>query len=289
MLFGAQVSIENGVWNTPTNAAAIGCEVLQMFTRSPQGGQAPIIDKEAEKKFQTAMEKNHIAAAYIHAPFFINLASPVSRTRGYSIHLVREELEKGTLLGCRAVMFHLGSAREVGEKKGQEMVKDGLEKILKDYKGDCQLLIEMSAGAGAVMGDKFEDIFNALQAKGSDKIGVCLDTQHAFASGYDFRNKEAVNKTLKEFDEIIGLERLVLIHVNDSMTKLGSHKDRHAHLGEGEIGLAGFKAIVQNKKLKKIDLILETPWDNDRIGIKKDLEILKEFRGLKGIKGGLGI
>lgn len=278
MKFGAHVSIEGGVWNAPANAAKIGCEVLQMFTRPPQGGPAPVIDAAAVKKFRAAMEKNKISAAYIHAPYIINLASPLPHTRGYSIHLIREELERGSALGCTAVMFHMGSAAGVGEEKGLQMAKEGVEKILRDYKGSCRLLIEMSAGAGAVMGDKFEDIWEVLQAKGGDKVGVCLDTQHAFASGYDFHDKKALDKTLKEFDDVIGLERLVLIHLNDSATDLGSHKDRHAHLGEGKIGLAGFEAIVSCKKLNKIDLVLETPWDDNSAGVIKDLRVLKKFR-----------
>ena len=280
MKFGAHVSIQSGVWNAPANAAKIGCEVLQMFTRSPQGGKTPDIDSETVKKFRAAMEKNQIVEAYVHAPYIINLASPVGHTRGYSIHLIREELERASLLGCKALMFHMGSAAGVGKEKGLEMAKDGVEKILKDYKGSCQLLIEMSAGAGAIMGDKFEDVFKVLQAKGGNKVGVCLDTQHCFASGYDFRDKIALDKTLKEFDDVIGLERLVLIHTNDSATDFGSHKDRHAHLGSGKIGLAGFEAIVKNKKLKDVDLILETPWeDGGSEGVEKDLELLKKFRG----------
>ncbi|MFA6132126.1 MAG: deoxyribonuclease IV [Patescibacteria group bacterium] len=279
MKFGAHVSIEGGVWNAPGNAAKIGCEVLQMFTRPPQGGKASEITPETVKKFRTAMEENKISAAYVHAPYIINLASPLGHTRGYSIHLIREELERGSLLGCQAMMFHMGSAAGVGEKKGLEMAKDGVEKILKDYNGSCQLLIEMSAGAGAIMGDKFEDVWEVLQAKGGNKVGVCLDTQHAFASGYDFRTKEALEKTLKDFDDIIGLERLILIHTNDSATDFGSHKDRHAHIGEGKIGQAGFEAIINNKKLKGIDLILETPWDDGSKGVEKDLKLFKKIRG----------
>lgn len=279
MKIGARVSIDGGVWNAPANAAKIGCEVLQMFTRPPQGGKALEIDAVAVKKFRAAMKKHKIAAAYIHAPYIINLASPLGRIRGYSIHLIREELERGSALGCKAVMFHMGSAAKVGEKKGLRLAKDGVEKILKDYKGSCQLLIEMSAGAGAIIGDKFKDIFQVLQAKGGRRVRVCLDTQHAFASGYDFRTKEALERTLKNFDDILGLNRLALIHANDSATNLGSHKDRHTHIGEGEIGLAGFEAIVSCKKLQKIDLILETPWDSGSRGIKKDLELLKKIRG----------
>jgi deoxyribonuclease-4 len=279
MKFGAHVSIDGGLWHAPANAAKIGCEVLQMFTRPPQGGKAPEITPVVIKKFRAAMKKYKIAAAYIHSPYIINLASPMGHTRGYSMHLIREELERGSLLGCKAVMFHMDSAAGVEEKKGLQMAKDGIEKILKDYKGSCQLLIEMSAGAGAIMGDKFEDIWEVLQAKGGHKVGVCLDTQHAFASGYDFRNKEALDKTLKDFDDIIGLERLALIHVNDSAADLASHKDRHTHLGEGKIGLAGFEAIVKNKKLKDIDLILETPWSGGRtIKVERELELLKSWR-----------
>ena len=174
-------------------------------------------------------------------------------------------------------MFHPGSAKDVGEKEGVKMVVQGLNRILDGYEGSCQLLIEISAGAGMVMGDSFEEIaaFIAGAERGKE-IGVCFDTQHAFASGYDLRTKADVEATFKQFDKIVGLKKMIASHCNDSMVEFNAHKDRHEHLGKGHIGIDGFKAIVANKKLAHLDLILETPWDD---ALKDDMKYLKKFRG----------
>ena len=276
MKFGAHVSAAGGLWNAPINAGKLGCEVLQMFSRPPQGGKPSPITDEVAAKFKAEMKANEIERAYIHTPYFINLASKESRIVGNSIAVIREELERGSLLGCRAVMFHPGSAKDVGEEKGIAMVIDGLNQILTGYRGSCQLLIEISAGAGAVMGDTFEEIaaFIGGAKRGSD-IGVCFDTQHAFASGYDLRTDDAVGATFKRFDALIGLDKLVASHCNDSKVELNGHKDRHEHLGKGHIGLDGFRAIVANSGLKHLDLILETPMDD---GVEADLSFLKSAR-----------
>ncbi len=277
MKFGAHVSAAGGLWNAPINAGALQCEVLQMFSRPPQGGKPSPITDEVAAKFKAAMEEHAIERAYIHTPYFINLASKEKRISEGSVSVIREELERGSRLGCRAVMFHPGSAKDVGQETGVRMVIDGLNKILDGYEGSCQLLIEISAGAGMVMGDTFEEIAAFIDgAKRGDEIGVCFDTQHAFASGYDLRTAEAVDATFKQFDKLIGLKRLVASHCNDSMVEFNGHKDRHEHLGKGHIGLDGFKAIVAHKKLTHLDLLLETPMDE---GVKKDLAYLKKFRG----------
>lgn len=276
MKFGAHVSAAGGLWNAPKNAGALGCEVLQMFSRPPQGGKPSPITDEVAEKFKAGMEEHGIERAYIHTPYFINLASKERRISEGSVAVIREELERGSKLGCRAVMFHPGSAKDVGEETGVKMVIAGLDRIMDGYEGSCQLLIEISAGAGMVMGDTFEEIAAFIDgAKRGDDIGVCFDTQHAFASGYDLRTAEAVDATFKRFDKLVGLKKLVASHCNDSMVELNGHKDRHEHLGKGHIGLNGFKAIVAHKKLKHIDLILETPWDDDT---PKDLQYLKDFR-----------
>lgn len=277
MKFGAHVSAAGGVWNAPLNAGALGCEILQMFSRPPQGGLPSPITDEVAQKFKAAMEEHGIERAYIHAPYFINLASATERIVKNSVAVLREELTRGSKLGCRAMMFHPGSAKDVGQDKGVKMVIDGLNKILAGYKGSCQLLIEISAGAGMIMGDTFDEIAAFLGgAKRGDEIGVCFDTQHAFASGYDLRTTESVDATFKQFDKIIGLKNLVASHCNDSMVEFNGHKDRHEHLGKGHIGLAGFKAVVAHKKLRHLDLLLETPMGE---GVKKDLAYLKKFRG----------
>ncbi len=276
MKFGAHISAAGGLWNAPKNAAKLGCEVLQMFSRPPQGGKAPPITPEAAKKFQDAMKECEIERAYIHAPYFINLASGQTRIYHGSITVIREELERGSALGCRAMMFHPGSAKDVGQKEGEKMIIEGLDKILDGYTGSCQLLIEISAGAGAVMGDQFEEIAEFLdKAERGGEIGVCFDTQHAFASGYEMRTKEGIDETFRQFDKLIGLDRLVLSHCNDSMVDFGAKKDRHEHLGEGKIGKDAFKILVEHPKLQHLDLILETPLDEKR---PADMKLLKSFR-----------
>ncbi|MBI4591972.1 deoxyribonuclease IV [Candidatus Uhrbacteria bacterium] len=280
MRFGAHVSSAGGLWNAPANAAALGCEVFQMFSRPPQGGKPQPITEETVDRFQAAMKEHGQATAYIHAPYFINLASSEPRIRHGSREVIRQELERGSALGCRAVMFHPGSCKDAGEEQGVRYVIKGLNDILDGYQGSCQLLIEISAGAGMVMGDTIEEIAEFLKGtKRGDEIGVCFDTQHAFASGYDLRTKKGVVETFGLLDKLIGLDRLLMSHCNDSKVKFGAKKDRHEHLGKGHIGLEGFEALVRAKNLRHLDLILETPYTTkDQTEIKQDMAHLKRFR-----------
>ena len=276
MLFGAHVSSAGGLWNAPKNAAEIGCEVLQLFSRPPQGGKPKPITEEVAEQFKEEMKKYSIQQTYIHAPYFINLASSNERIRHGSLAILREELERGSLLGCKGMMFHPGSAKDVGQEEGETLVIEGLNTILDGYEGSCQLLIEISAGAGMVMGDTFEELARFIhQTKQGEKIGICFDTQHAFASGYDIRTREGLDGVLAQFDEKIGLKYLIASHCNDSKVDLGTHKDRHEHLGEGFMGLETFKQFIHHPKIQHLDLILETPIDEQR---KKEMELLKSFR-----------
>ena len=281
MRFGAHVSAAGGLWNAGPNGKKLGCEVIQIFSRPPQGGKPKPIDEETAEKFKTSMKENGIQDMYIHAPYFINLASGTPRIRHSSIAILHEELERGTALGCTAMMFHPGSAKDVGREEGIKQVINGIDKILDGYTGTCQLLIEISAGAGEVMGDMFEEI--ALFIDGTERgkeIGVCFDTQHAFASGYDIRKKEGLDDVVKNFDKIVGLEKLIASHCNDSMVELGARKDRHEHLGAGYIGKEAFKFLVQHPKLQHIDLIIETPHD-DKAKIDPRLTDMKLLKALQ--------
>lgn len=275
------MSAAGGLWNAGVNGKILECEVIQFFSRSPQGGQPKPIDKETIEKFKTSLSENDIKDSYIHAPYFVNLASAQTRISHGSVNILRGELERGSLLGVRAMMFHPGSARDVGKDKGTKMVIDGLNRILDGYTGSCKLLIEISAGAGEVMGDEFEELALFLEkAERGKEIGICFDTQHAFASGYDLRKKEDVEATFKKFDDIIGLNNLVASHCNDSLVELGAKKDRHEHLGDGYIGKNAFKFIVQHPKLQHIDLILETPFKKDEKSDPRviDMKLLQKFR-----------
>lgn len=280
MLFGAHVSIAGGLPNAPINAVKIGCEIFQMFTRSPQGGWVPPCDEKTAAVFLANAKKAKQKEWYVHTPYFINFASANPRIKHASITVVREELERASLLKAKYLMTHLGSYKDLGKAKGYAQLVDSLAKMLDGYKGITQFLIEMSAGSGKIIGDTFEEIAEIIHHSKLKKykIGVCYDTQHGFASGYDIRTPQAVEDTFDKFDDIIGLDRLKMSHCNDSKTEFGSHKDRHAHIGEGLIGLDGFKALLQNKKLQNINFVLETESDKS----KEDLEILKKIRNKKG-------
>jgi len=274
---GAHVSAAMDMAQAPLRAHKLGCECFQFFSRPPQGGKAKEITVQLAKNFQANCQKYHLES-YIHSPYYINLASAKNNIYYGSISVLREELERASALGVKYLMAHLGSARDLGEKEGLKKVILGLDKILDGYHGKTQFLIEMSAGSGAIIGDTFEEIAKIIQVPKLKKydIGICFDTCHGFASGYDLRNEKAIKETFKKFDRVLGLKKLKLIHANDSMTELGSHHDRHAHIGQGKIGLEGFQAIVAFAKKQKLNLILETPDGVERV---KDIKVLKTIRG----------
>ena len=279
MLLGAHISAAGGLFNAPLNAKKMGCEIFQFFSRSPQGGPASKITAEVLKQWQTNLKATKIKDCYIHTSYYINLASENNRLRHFSISIIKEELERASLLKATAVMTHLGSAKNSSRDEAVKRAADSIAKILKDYQGSAQLLLENSAGSGNVIGDDFQElgkIIKLLPKNLQNKIGICLDTCHAFASGYDFRTAGAIKKTLALFKKELGLKRLKLIHLNDSLKDFNSRVDRHALLGQGKIGLAGFKALFKETALEKVNMIMETPGtDEER---KKDLLRAKKLR-----------
>lgn len=286
MFFGAHISIAGGIELAPERAGKLGCEVFQTFSRSPQGGPASKLTPEIVKKFKAGVKKYKLQEHYIHTPYYINLGSTNNRIYYGSISVIRDELERGTLLGSRYVMTHLGSAKGVGVKKAIAMVAQGLVKILSDYHGSTELLIEISAGSGEIIGDTFEEIAAVIESsekklKRKNVLGVCFDTQHAFASGYDLKTPEALKQTLNKFDKTIGLKRLKMSHLNDSKTDIGSHVDRHENIGKGKLGLSAFETIIKELRLKNVNLILETPRDEKGSEIKDELRFLKNLRKQK--------
>jgi deoxyribonuclease-4 len=274
MNIGAHVSIAGGLENAPLNAFAEKCECFQMFSRSPRGGKAPEINNEVIKKFQQNIKNNGLGNAYIHTPYYINLASKQDRVRNSSISIIREELDRASQLGVSAVMTHLGSSKDFTRVRALQMVIDGIKELLKGYKGDAVFLLEIAAGSGSVIGDSFEEIGEIIKKVSHEKVAVCFDTAHAFASGYDLRTKKDVEETLKKFDEAIGINLLQLIHANDSKVELNAKVDRHEHIGQGEIGEKGFTALINHPRLVDVDFILETPAE----GREGDIKLLKKLR-----------
>lgn len=275
MLIGCHVSIAGGVFNSPKRASELGAEAMQIFTRSPQGGKAPELTPEVVSKFKEQCLENKIEMTVVHTPYYINFASENNRIRHGSVSIVRDELERASLLGAKYVMTHLGSAGTLSEREASDKVIEMLSKTLEGYTGNAELLIENCAGAGKIIGDKFSEILYILEKINHPKLtGICIDTQHSFASGYDWRD---FKKTLKQIEDEIGLDKIKLIHANDSKTEFGSRKDRHEHISKGLIGEEAFKNIVSFAKEKNITMICETEYDF----VKEDIMLLKKFEAEK--------
>ena len=274
MKIGAHVSIAGGIDNAPGRAAELGCEVFQIFSRSPQGGPAPKLTSELVDNFLNECEKYKISEWVVHTPYYINLANAKEATRKNSARIIREELERASVIGAAYVMTHIGSSREVGPEEGLKLCVEGVKRIMDGYDGSAKFLIEIAAGSGHVIGGTFEEIAEIIKKSKAD-VEVCFDTQHAFGAGYDLSTKAGVKKTLDHFDATVGLDKLKISHCNDSKVELGSQKDRHEHIGEGFIGTKGFEAWFADKRTKNINLYIETKHD----AVDTDIKLLKKLRG----------
>ncbi|MEA2088242.1 MAG: deoxyribonuclease IV [Patescibacteria group bacterium] len=274
MNIGCHISIAKGIEKTPEKAANLGCETMQIFSRSPRGGKAKKITKQIIHQFKIQNSKFKIREVYIHAPYYINFASANNHICYSSAKTVREELEMASLLGAKYVITHLGSSKDVGREKGIKKTIKMLSISINGYKGSTKLLLENTAGSGKIIGSSFSELAKII--KGVDKLaiaGVCLDTQHSFASGYDWKN---FDKTLKKISKEINLKLIKFIHANDSKVECGSRKDRHEHIGKGKIGLKAFKKIVKFAVENNIDMVCET----EEHGVIEDIKTLKKFRQL---------
>lgn len=276
---GVHVSIAGGIDKAPERAKALGCNTFQFFSRPPRGGPRPMISLEVAEFFKKKCAEYDLQPTFIHTPYFIHLASPNPKNYAASVQVLAEEMEVGSLLGAK-VVTHLGSAGTDSMEDAVKRVIRGLEEIFTKGPFDTEFIIEMSAGSGNVVGDRFEEIALILEEwerkSGRPHLGVGFDTQHAFASGYDIRTTEGFKKTVDEFDELIGLEHLKLIHVNDSKVPLGKRSDRHEGLGKGFIGLEAFRALMNHPQLKNVPKILETPGETDADDLR-NLRILREL------------
>lgn len=274
---GAHVSISGGVFNAPINAQKEELETFQMFTRSPQTFACPPLTDEAVEQFLASCKELGYKNYYIHAPYLVNLASATDRTRHGGITILRQELDRGTRLGVQGVMFHTGSsASQPSREAAIKVAIKSLNQVLDGYTGTTKLLIENAAGSGNVLGCTFEEIAQLMKGitKNKAKVGFCLDTQHAFGSGYDMRTKQDVNTLVKEMDTHLGLKHLAVVQVNDSKVEFDSKKDRHEHIKTGHIGAEGFGYLINHPKLKHLDFILETPFE----GRADDVKTLKKLR-----------
>lgn len=269
---GCHLSISKVFYEMGKEAVSINANTIQFFTRNPRGGAAKEIDEEDVKKFKELAKQNKIENLLAHAPYTLNAAAAKPELRKFAKETMIDDLKRMEYFPGNMYNFHPGSHVGQGVEVGTEYIIEMLNEIIKPEQ-TTKVLLETMAGKGSEIGKDFEEIKNIMnKIKLKDHIGVCLDTCHIFDGGYDIVNE--LDKVVEEFDKIIGLDKLYAIHLNDSMNECNSHKDRHAKIGEGNIGLDALVKVINHPKLKHLPFFLETP--NDLEGYGKEIKILRE-------------
>lgn len=276
-LLGAHLSIAGGLEKALFAAPSLGCTCLQMFTHSNRQWKITPISQEQKSLFAAARKETGIEAIVVHASYLINLASADSKTRALSQAALKKELERCELLEIPTLVLHPGASLSQGRDKGMAYVSEALEKTLGQVPGKSMICLEIMAGQGSVLGATLDELATMRAGVSQKKrIGFCLDTCHAFAAGYDFTTPTTYKAFWKKVDTVLGLDHLKAIHLNDSKGKLGSHLDRHANIGKGELGLETFRLIMNDPQLFDIPKILETPYE-----VQQDYE--KDLGTLRGL------
>ncbi len=279
-LIGAHVSIAGGVALAPERGAVNGCAVIQIFTKSPNRWEGPALAASECSAFKENRRQYGLADVVAHDAYLTNLASPDKKLWNRSKKAFRDQLNRCARLGIEAIVLHPGSHMGSGEKEGLRRVAGALAGLLeRSEAAGTRILLETTAGQGMCLGYRFEHLAEIIALlQGSPRIGVCLDTCHVFAAGYDIRRPSSFQKVMKEFDRTIGLDRLAIFHLNDSKGELGSKLDRHEHIGKGTIGPEIFKTIVRAKTFRGIPKIIETPGGVEGgPGDRRNLELLFSF------------
>lgn len=278
MKVGLHLSIEGSIDRAVDRAMEKGCDTMQMFSRNPRGWTSRQLGSDEAETFKIKLKKSDIWPIFVHTPYLLNLASPNEAVHSRSAEVLKDELHRAAELGVPYVVTHLGSHVGYGKKAGFARIVGAVNSALLEVENDTIILLENTAGTRNSMGSSFEDIEHITSnIEVGNRVGVCFDTCHAFASGYDMVSKRSVDDTLRRFDEVIGLDKLRLVHLNDSKGGFGSKLDRHEHIGMGKIGEKGFRNILKSK-LGQLPLILETPIDERR----NDVENLRKVRELIG-------
>lgn len=278
-MFGAHMSISGGFDKALERGGEINCQTIQIFTKNSNQWKAKEITEKDITTYQNLFNKLQITPVVAHDSYLINLASPDPDLHKKSLEAFFLEMVRCEKLKIPYLVFHPGAHIGSGEKAGLKKVAQSINLLLKRGKGfKVSLLIETTAGQGTNLGYKFEHIGEIIKmVKQKKYVGVCLDTCHIFAAGYDITTKKGYKKTFKAFHQIIGIDKIKVIHINDSKKELGSRVDRHEHIGKGYMGLEPFRFLVNDKKFTSIPKILETPKGPD---MKEDVENLKVLKGL---------
>lgn len=276
VLLGAHISIAGGHYKAIIRGEKIGCTTIQIFTKSNKTWYAKAISQANIKLFKKTLTTSSISPKIMaHSAYLINLASKDSSIRNKSIVALKEEVARCNQLGIPYLILHPGAHGGEGENKGIKKIAAGLDDVLKSIEGSTMILLETMAGQGTSIGSTFESLRTIYDTCSHKKrIGICFDTCHVFSAGYGLETKEDYEKTWKHFKKTIGIKLLKAIHLNDSKGKSGCKKDRHAHIGTGEIPTLVFKRIMNDKNLASIPKILETPLEEK---YEEEINLLKSF------------
>ena len=260
-LLGAHMPTTGGIQRAIIEGADIGCQCVQLFTSSPQQWKARSVDEEQIALFSQARNETGLHPIVVHDSYLINLASGDDEIRAKSIRAFQDEMERCESFAVDFLVTHCGACGKETEAQGLTRLAESIDIVHHSSPDYCtRITLEVTAGQGTSLGYRFEHIRRVLDSvREPERLGVCLDTCHVFAAGYDLRGDTAYESVLDEFDTVIGLERLCVIHANDCKKELGSRVDRHEHIGRGQIGAEAFRLLVRDKRLRSIPKIVETP------------------------------
>lgn len=281
MRFGFHISIAGGLSKVLERASLRKCETIQLFSRNPRGWSFERLSEDEVESFRKGIQSCGLFPIFLHLPYLPNIASRDSKFYKPSVESIITDLERAELLGAQYLIIHIGHRMRSSEEEAIEAVIYGIEEVFQRVRNSVILLLENTAGQGTEIGYRFEQIKRIIDGiEEKERIGICLDTAHAFEAGYDLSNEDSIERTLESFEGLIGLNRLHLLHLNDSKTPLGSRKDRHWHIGEGYIGLEGFRRVVNHPLLGHLPGIMETP-RSDTIEDLKNMEVIRNLVGEK--------
>jgi deoxyribonuclease IV len=278
-LLGAHMSIGGGVHRAIERSCSIECTAMQMFVKNNMQWFARPLEREEIKAFLRHAQRKQIEAAFAHSSYLINLAATNPQFHANSLRALAEELTRAHQLELPFLVLHPGAHLGAGEEAGIEKIVASIDAIWAVIpKVKTKIALETTAGQGSCLGDKFEHLAAIIEnVREPERLCVCLDTAHVFEAGYDIGSEAGVKKVFREFDQVVGLNRLAAIHLNDSKTALGSRVDRHEHIGKGKIGLDAFRFIMRDRRFRKIPKVLETPKDKE---LTEDVINMKTLRGL---------
>ncbi|MDO9548769.1 MAG: deoxyribonuclease IV [Candidatus Marinimicrobia bacterium] len=273
---GCHVSISGGVENAPMRAAKLGCDSFQVFTANQMQWRAAPISDDSRDVYLSELKKNNFENVISHDSYLINLGSPDPKKLVMSRNAFIEEIQRSIFLNIPYIVFHPGSHMGNGDSFALQTIAESLDYCIETVPDSTvTLLLENTAGQGTNVGYKFEHLETIIkQSSHPKRLGVCFDTCHAFSSGCELITESGYADTFKKFDDVIGLDRLKVFHLNDSKKALGSRVDRHHQLGEGFIGLEPFRRLVNDKRFAGLPMILETPGDDEHYA--REIKLLKD-------------